>query len=129
MLKLSTDEKLFLDRIKVFAKKEKKEVREVFLALLMASSLQMQDQDNTGDNEIVIPYICKLRFSHYEKTDKDGTKVYLQLEAIPSETLREEMDAIVHGEDTPVEKLTKKKILEIFKNTLGLDEEMPEDFI
>jgi len=105
-LKLSLEEKDFLDRIVSISCVDKAVVKEVLQAILKMISIELYADYNT----VYIPYLCSLTISSYEKPNKKGVETIVELEAIPSENLIEEIKAINEGEITPTQEFTRQKI-------------------
>lgn len=130
-IKLNNEEKLTLDKIHVITKIPKAVIKEVFFGLLKAHSIEYY-----GDHGIVIPYICKIKSTAIStgKVTKKGEEIKVILDAKPSESLQNEVIAILNDKVTPTEEYHKNKIkkkiesdLDINKNKttsiFGLDDE------
>jgi hypothetical protein len=117
MLKLSMEEKDFLDKVVAFSGIEKTQVKEVFKALLRVTSLLLHGDNN----EIYIPFICKLLIDHTDVLTDKGIKTHVKLTALPSECLRGEVTAICEGDILPTERYLKKQIIEKFQQITGVE--------
>jgi hypothetical protein len=105
-LKLSLEEKDFLDRIVSISCVDKTVVKEVLQAILKMITIELYADFNT----IYIPYICSLNVTSYENLSSKGVETIVELEATPSKNLIEEVIAISEGEITPTQEYTRQKI-------------------
>lgn len=116
-MKFSLEEKEFIRKIKILAKVDEKTVHAVFSALLMVTSLAIFEEKN----EIVIPFLCKLKLLFEDQHTSEGTTTKVTLEAKPLDFLIKEIQAISEGETSPSEQYIKKQIFTKFYDNLELD--------
>jgi len=106
IFKLSLEEKDFLDRIVSISGLDHVMVKEVLQSTLKMITIELY----SGNNEIQIPYLCKLNLSSYEKLENTGVATIVETEAEPSQHLINEIRAINEGEITPTQQFTRQKI-------------------
>ena len=114
-MKLSKEEKNFLENITAISALDKKSVRTFFKSLLVACTMSVF----TDENEVYIPYLCKLGITY--SIDKEES-LNIELKAEPSMELIEEIKGIVNDEDPPSKKYFQKEIFEKLKNILEIEE-------
>jgi len=117
-LKLTLEEKNFIENIRAISALDKKSTKTFFRSLLIACTMAIY----AGKDEIIIPYICKLKISYNDHHTPKGSKVKVHIEAEPCDELIEEIKAISEGEPPPSKKYIKKEISEEIKNKLEIDE-------
>lgn len=115
-MKVSDKEKEFFEKLCAISEKDKKTVKDVLISLLVI----MTKADYMGDNEIVIPFICSLRFDYNDVLTSKGMLTKVGLVAEPMQALINEFSAISEGETTPSEKYYKKRIFNSVKSTLEI---------
>lgn len=120
-MKLTVNEKQAIEKICAISNKDKRTVREVLLALLKMSTLEMYMAINEDKTKITIPYICDLDVSYSDAVSKKGGYVKINLEAIPNEGLSEEITAIANGDLTPTKDFIKKSIYKSFGDMLEIE--------
>lgn len=127
-MKLTLEEKNFIERIVAISALDKKSVKTFFRSLLIASTIAVYSEED----EIVIPYLCKLKIKYNDYLDtKKGSTVKVNMYAEPCEELIAEIKAISEGEQPPSKKYIKKEIFEEIKNKLEISEldlDMDEDY-
>jgi hypothetical protein len=121
-LKLTLEEKEFLQKIKAISRKDESTLMDVFISLIHCMTIAVYKEQN----EIIIPFLCKLKLEYFDEATSKGTVTKIVLNAEPSEFLKQEISAISEGEDTPSLKYIKKKIFGKFKQYLDLDTEDDE---
>lgn len=114
-MKLSKEEKNFLENITAISALDKKSVRTFFRSLLVASTMSVF----TDENEIYIPYLCKLNINY--DVDENGN-LNIKIDAEPSIELTEEIKSIVNNDSPPSKKYFQKEIFEKLKNILEIEE-------
>jgi hypothetical protein len=120
-LRLSHQEKQFIEKISAISGKEYKIVQEVLKAFLIATTLEIYTQDS-NECELIIPYLCRLKLKFYDKDTTSGMKVVTELEAEPLDGLCEEIKCISEGDISPVEKYIKNQIVKNIQNNLNLED-------
>ena len=118
-MKLSPEESHFLNSIAVIAGKEKSVVKDVFKAALKAFAIEIIVQNE----ELIIPYLCKLKYEHVDKIVGDELQTVVSLKASPSQALIDEIRHIIEGEKSPVMFLTEKSIQKTIQNFLDIAQE------
>ena len=113
-MKLSKEERNFLENITAISALDKKSVRTFFRTLLVASTMSIF----TGENEIYIPYLCKLKIDY----KVEGNELKVNISADPSIELIDEIKSIVNDESPPSKKYFQKEIFEKLKNILEIEE-------
>lgn len=111
-MKLDINEKVFLDKIVSICASDKKSVRDLFKSILASFTLSVL----SGDNEVIIPYLCKLKLSYDQIETPEGIKLEVKLDAEPSNELVEEIRCILVKKDPPTKKFFMKEIHDIIKN-------------
>ena len=94
MAKLDLDEKLFVRKIVALARKDKETIRDVMLAFVKMATIELY----RGSNEIIIPYICRLKVQTKQVQTYQGLINEICLEATPTRTLIAEYNAIFEGQ-------------------------------
>jgi len=117
-MKLTLEERNFVEKITAISALSKRSVKTFFKSLLMACSASVY----SDENEIIIPYLCKLKIKYNDYVTEKGTKVKVMLEAEPCDELIDEIKAISEGNQPPSKKFIKKEIAEELKNKLEIDE-------
>ncbi len=117
-MKLTLEEKNFIENIVAISALDKKSVKNFFRSLLMASTMAIY----ADENEIVIPYLCKIKIDYHDVTTSTGTKPKVTLTAEPCDELIEEITAISEGNQPPSKKYIKKEISEELKNQLEIED-------
>lgn len=118
ILNLSEEEKDFLQKIVAISGKDTQTVKEIFKALLKTIYMSVY----ADKHKVYIPYICSLDISYFDQSSVSKgilTKVEMQAEA--STSLKNEISAIVNGEDAPTLKYVNKKITEVIYKKAGID--------
>ena len=123
-ISLSTEEKLMLDKIHVITEIPKVIIKKVFLGLLLAHTIEYYDE-----NELIIPYICKLGVNVISKIQNKTVEGVVALNATPNEALTDEIIAICNGETTKSEKYNKDKILKKIQEILEINSFDPKSFV
>lgn len=113
-LKLSSEEKDFLDKIVSISYVDKSTVKEVLQAILKVITVELYADSDT----IYIPYICSLKISSCDSITQKGLETIVKLEAIPSKNLIEEVKAVNDGEITPTQEYTRQKILKSLEDKI-----------
>ncbi len=114
MAKLDLDEKLFVRKIAALARKDKDTIRDVMLAFVKMATIELY----SGKEEIIIPYICKIKVSTKKVQTYSGLIDEVIFEAAPARTFVEEFNAIHQGRTTPSEKYLKRQIDRKFQDLL-----------
>lgn len=117
-MKLSIEEKYFLDKICAVSSKDKNTVKDVLKALLMCTTIEIY----ADSKEMVIPYMCKLKIDYMDNYKEDKHSVVVHLEATPCEGLINEIAAIQEGGITPTQEYIQKMILFDLKNKLEIED-------
>ena len=117
-MKLSNEEKNFLEKIIAISALDKKVGKNFFRSQLVACTIAML----SGENEIIIPYLCKLKIIYNQVLTPEGIRLDVKLEAEPSQELIEEIKCIVAEEDPPTKEYFKKEIAKELRNYLEIDE-------
>lgn len=116
-IKLDNQEKLILDKIHVITEIPKAVIKKVFLGLLFAHSIEFYDE-----NELVVPYICKLDVDVFSNTVSNNiVEGGIKLNATPSNSLEDEIIAITNGETTKSEQYNKENIRKRVQEILEID--------
>ena len=119
-LKMSPEEKVYLDKLVAISGKDITQIRDVLRSILVLFSIESY----SGETEIIIPYIGKLKFDLIDKcTPVRGsfTKVNLKAEACSS--LVDELVAINDGEVTSTQDFFKANIFTSIKDILEIEED------
>jgi len=117
-MKLEVNEKSFLEKIIAISGIDKKVAQVFFKSLLTACTASIY----ADENEIIIPYLCKLKIVYKKVLTQDGVKLEVELKADPSEELIEEIKCIVENIDPPTKVYFKKEIDKELKRGLEIDE-------
>jgi hypothetical protein len=117
-MKLTLEEKNFLENIVAISALDRKTVKTLFRSLLIAVSMSVY----ADENEIIIPYLCKLKIDYNDYSTNKGTKVKVNIDAEPCIELIEEIKAISEGNHPPSKKYLKKEISEEIRNQLEISE-------
>lgn len=117
-MKLTNQEKNFLEKIIAISALDKKVGKNFFRSQLVATTISLL----SGENEIIIPYLCKLKIKYNQILTPEGIKLEVKLEAEPSEELVEEIKCILAEEDPPTKVYFKKEIAKELRNYLEIDE-------
>ena len=116
IFKLSLEEKDFLNKIVCTSGIDQVIVKEVLQAILKMITIETYWENE----ELVIPYICSLKLSSFEKIKKEGVETEVELKAKPSKHLISEIKSINEGDITPTQNLTRQKIFKEIEDTLEL---------
>jgi hypothetical protein len=108
IFRLSLEEKDFLDRVSAVSGYDKTIVRDVFQSFLNIITLELY----SGCNTINIPYVCSLEIDSYEKIQQNGVETIVELQAIPSSSLIDEIKAVNEGDITPTQQYIRKQMIE-----------------
>jgi len=119
-LKMSPEEKVYLDMLVGISGKDITTVREILRAILILFSRECY----AGEEEVTIPYIGKVNFSFVDKyLPSRGTYTDVMMEIDPCISLVEELTAVCNGEPTPTtDNFYKKNVLTKFRDILGIEE-------
>ena len=118
-MKMSPEEKNFLNAISVLSAKDIGTVRDVLRAIIKVVAMELISHSDT----VIIPYLCELKISHSDKLVKGGMETVVKLSAKPCQTLVNEVISIVDGDLTPTAEYVKSKINKTFQNILELTQE------
>ena len=116
-MKLSKEERNFIENIVAISALNKKSIKTFFRSLLVACTMSVF----TGDDEIYIPYLCKLNIK-YNKSTKNKNKINVKLKAEPSIELIAEIENIANNRNPNSKKYFQKEIFEKLKNILEIEE-------
>ena len=131
-MKMTSAEKVFLDKIIADSGEEISVVRNVLRAVLISILKEVyacygnnEDKDKTV-TDFYIPYIAKLVFNCKNVLTKtEGEKTQIQIECIPAITLEKEINRIFSNESLEMEEFFKQeiclnllKILDFDKDTI-----------
>lgn len=117
-MRLSVEERLQIEKLSSILKKDKTIVRDVLISILMGMTLEIYNDND----EIIIPYICKLKLDAVDISTKKGMYTQVKLQAEPLPALIEEINAIRSGETTPTEEFIKRGIFKEFQSLLDLED-------
>lgn len=115
-MKLTLEERNFIENITAISALDKKSVKLFFRSLLMASTMTIY----ADEEEIIIPYLCKLRISYKDNHTERGNKPIVNILAEPCDELISEIKAISEGDEPPSKKYLKKEISEELKDKLEI---------
>ena len=115
-MKLSEQEKIAFEKLCAISEKDKKTVVDVLVSLLVMTT----KADYNDENEIIIPFLCNLKFNYKDELTSKGMITKVSLEATPNQALINEFSAISEGETTPSEKYYNKRQFKLYKNSLGI---------
>lgn len=118
LIKLTTDERLVIEKISALSCRDLNTVKEVLKAFLIVTTSELY---KTIDEEprVLIPYICNLKIDYYEGSDG---KIKVSLEAEALEALENEVASIVEGEYPPSERFMRRQITKNIANVIDLDD-------
>lgn len=123
-MKLTPEESHFLNSIAVVAGKDKSVVKSVFKAALKAFAIEII----VHNEELVIPFLCKLKYEHVDKMIDGEMKTVVSLKATPSKALIDEITNIIEGEKSPTMFLSEKSIQKTIQKFLDIaTESLNED--
>ena len=125
ILKLSTEEKFFIDTVSAIASRDKNTVKDILRALLIASTVHLYESielDGKDECDLIIPYIGKIHLEYFEHNSDEGTGTKLKLSVIPSDALIEEVSCIVSGDTTPSENFIKRQIVKYIQSVVELED-------
>lgn len=115
---MDDEDKRYIKIISAIARKDDKEIIEVFRATLQAAVKEI----HAGNNELVIPGVCKLKIDYYESPkNAKGYTLNVNLEAEARRALIAEIAAIQDGEETPDLRRIKEEIKDTFKLTVDIE--------
>jgi len=118
-LKMSPEEKVYLDKLVAISGKDINTIREVLRAILILFSVEAY----AGEEEAIIPYIGKFKFYLLDKyLPSRGSYTDVNFEMEPCISLIEELVAICDGDSTPTEEFFKKNVLTSIKDILEIGE-------
>ncbi len=126
-MKLSLEEQLAFDKIKALSRRDQKFLKDVFISLLRMITFEAYSKN---DNSFMfhIPYLCGIKATYQNKIkytakgNQKGQYVDIKLEAIPSESFIDEIEALSEGEITPSEKYVKKQIIDKIASILEISD-------
>ena len=108
-LKLSLEEKDFLEKVSAISVYDKKIVNDVFISLLHVISLELFDEENI----IYIPYIGNISINYYDKIEPGkGVDIQVDLQAEASDCLKNTIKQFSEGETSPTQEYMRLKITE-----------------
>lgn len=123
-LKMSQEEKIYLDQLVAISGLKMDSIREVLRAILISFSIGVYAQDD----EIIIPYIGKFKCSFVDKfTPTKGTFTKVILKASPCESLTAELSAINEGDLPPSKDYFQNNVLTSIRDVLEIEESDLED--
>lgn len=117
-MKLTKEERNFVDNIVAISALDKKSVKTFFRSLLIACTMSVF----TGENEIYIPYICRLKIGYDTEDTDEGKKLNVNLMSEPAQELISEIKSILNDESPPSKKYLQKEIFEKLKNILEIED-------
>jgi hypothetical protein len=118
ILKLSLEEKNWIDNIVAISCKDKNTVKDVLKALLKAITLEMFSENYN----VCIPYLCNLQIEYSDKITENGLKTDVRLIAEPNEALIQEIEKIIEGEMPPTHLSHYQQLSEKILDTVGNEE-------
>ncbi len=132
-MKLTPEEDNFFQMICAVSTKDSNTVRDVLSAILTSMLLTIYNQYNEDlkkqikDNtiEFLIPFICKLRVDYKDHVVGKGKAVNVNLSALPSSVLINEIANIIDDKDLDLIKNIQKGISMKINNILEIDENEP----
>jgi hypothetical protein len=106
MAQLSQEEKDALAKISSISLKNYSDIKDIFFSILAYISLDTLFKD---DSEIIIPYICKLKFKYEEIAIEQGFESKIIIEAEPLPSLINEFVCIKNGETPPSKRYFRRQ--------------------
>lgn len=106
-MKLSNEEKNFLDKICAVSCKDVNTVRDVLRAILIVSAKEVY----AGSKTVNIPYVCRLAL---DTTSSDTVR----LSAEPNDNFVKEVKAILSGDTSPTEEFIGREISKTLESIL-----------
>ena len=82
-MKLSEQEKIAFEKLCAISEKDKKTVVDVLVSLLVMTT----KADYNDENEIIIPFLCNLKFNYKDELTSKGMITKVSLEATPNQAL------------------------------------------
>ena len=111
-LRLSLEEKDFLEKISAISLYDKKIVNDVFISLLHVISLELFNEENI----IYIPYIGSFNIDYYDKIEPGkGVDIQVSLQAEAADSLKDTIKQFSEGEISPTQDYMRLKISENIK--------------
>ena len=115
----TAEERNYFDKICSSTTLTKSQVKQVLLAQLHVLTRQTYNRQN----EIIIPFIAKLKFSYDDEVTTDGLVADIKIEAEPCNAFKREVSFIAEGEKTPTERYINNLFDNCFKELLEMDVE------
>lgn len=115
---ITNEEKLFLEKISAISRIDKATVIQVLQSLLMITNIEVF----SNKNEIIIPYICKLKVDYQDRITSKGIITDVNLQAQPNRALINEISCIAEGEETPTKKYFKANLKKHLLKQYDLEE-------
>jgi len=123
-MRLSTEEKNYVNKICAVTGKDDSTVREVLRGILVTAILEVY----AGRNEFIVPYIGKIKTAHknivhQKKENSSKINLKLILETIPSKWLKREYKSVIEGNITSSAKFVRSQIQKNIRNMLDVSED------
>jgi len=116
MSTFTNEEKIAFKKICSISTKDKTTVRDVLFAILTYAGMEAFKEDN----EIIIPYLCKLKLNYKEIINEKGIESIIDVEGEPSSLLLKEFACIKNDEKPFTKKYFEKQNRLHFKNLLKI---------
>lgn len=113
----TTEERDYFDKICSSTSLSRAQVKQVLLAQLHVLARQTYNKQN----EIVIPFITKLKFSYSDVVEGSAVSVDIKINAEPCNAFKREVAFIANNEKTPTEKYINGMFDTCFKELLEIE--------
>lgn len=118
-MKLTPEEKAFVDKISAISGHDPKSVKEIFSALMVASTLEIYSRSNT----VYIPYLFKVNITYDKEHTSKGFELKEKYDVETSRTLHDSILKINSGDKTQSDAYLKKEIVKHISSVLELEDE------
>lgn len=118
-MKLSRQEKDFIDRISAISGKDPGTVKDIFAALLIATSIELNADQKSA---IPIPYLFTFKINPEQVMERKGIRIEEKYEIETSHTLHNIVVKLNSGEPNPLEHYLVREISKLLSGMLDLEE-------
>lgn len=118
-MKLSSEEKNYLEKLSVLSGHDIKTIQDVFMAVLVAITMEVY----AGSHKILIPFLFNMKVNFTEKQTDKKVKLEESYDVQTNQMLHEIFLKIRNNENTWVEDFIKKEIVEHINSILELNNE------
>lgn len=116
-MKLTKDEKQFIERVAAVANKDKNLTRDIWRAFSIALTKELFG----GNNKLILPFVGEVEFEVVNKPAKGGVESRVVSKFTPSEFFTETVADIASGKTTPTERYLEEELERALATLLKAD--------